>query len=635
MCGSCQSKERPELKPVEKEKFLNLQQEKEESDPFTAARKTHGNRDYAFITTPGQNFDPVIEKINVEKYYQRIPGSRIYKSKKIPFSHEIIEVYIDINLKEKNQKKEGKCKFVNFQSEKTHEQKLNKNTLDKEKKLKIRKQKISTIHKIFENPPEESPIPNQQNNKSGLYKDPKFPPKTSSIIQRSLYDTNNRLMITSQTDKRLIMAVRYIDSFFWSSPLTSPINFKIFDDKPLENSIHQGLFLNDYFLAALGALACHDYRLGKKLVSAGGKENMEYVGISFNKQGRWECIWVDSFLPFFKKEYKFKSRSDMLYFRTKFLGAQCKENEIWVPLYEKAYAKLMGSYFNIAYGGLAGHVMTDLTGAPSLIKKISEFQSPEEVWEKLVKSYQLGYMICCDSVSSDKAITLYNEEYQAYKQKKKKVKEGASSKYFMKKGLGLVDQHTYSLTGIAVIKGNKLIKLRNVWGRTEWLGKWGDGSKEWLDKQARGLEHKHANDGVFYIPFEDFMKLFERVHICHCEDEYVFSNCQVDVGRTGEMYCFDVEVKKKGLYFFSFSQESHQKYPLEKTINRVNYAPLTLVCVSDNGIFHNIVSGRKEAERDVWIKADFSPGTYRFYVIISNFINSKIEFFLIFLIFFR
>jgi len=50
---------------------------------------------------------------------------------------------------------------------------------------------------------------------------------------------------------------------------------------------------------------------------------------------------------------------------TKLLGAHSVNNETWVSLLEKAYAKSYGGYDLIGNGGDIRHALTDLTGAPS------------------------------------------------------------------------------------------------------------------------------------------------------------------------------------------------------------------------------------------------------------------------------
>lgn len=50
---------------------------------------------------------------------------------------------------------------------------------------------------------------------------------------------------------------------------------------------------------------------------------------------------------------------------------------------------------------------------------------------------------------------------------------------------GVVQGHAYSILDVAEIDGNKLLQMRNPWGRTEWKGAWSDGSKEWNQKRKQ------------------------------------------------------------------------------------------------------------------------------------------------------
>ena len=61
----------------------------------------------------------------------------------------------------------------------------------------------------------------------------------------------------------------------------------------------------------------------------------------------------------------------------------------------------------------------------------------------------------------------------------------------------------------------RLVKLRNPWGFREWSGPWSDGSPEWTEEVATlvGYEGK-ADDGIFFMPLEDFMERFRDTNIC-------------------------------------------------------------------------------------------------------------------------
>lgn len=60
------------------------------------------------------------------------------------------------------------------------------------------------------------------------------------------------------------------------------------------------------------------------------------------------------------------------------------------------------------------------------------------------------------------------------------------------------------------IKGQRLVKLRNPWGRKEWDGRWSDGSKEWTAEWMQLLKHEFGNDGVFWISYEDLLKKYQH-----------------------------------------------------------------------------------------------------------------------------
>jgi hypothetical protein len=50
--------------------------------------------------------------------------------------------------------------------------------------------------------------------------------------------------------------------------------------------------------------------------------------------------------------------------------------------------------------------------------------------------------------------------------------------------------------------------VKNPWGETEWNGPWSDGSKEWTADAIKELNYKFGNDGIFWMPYEDFLERF-------------------------------------------------------------------------------------------------------------------------------
>ncbi|POI36117.1 hypothetical protein CIB84_000134, partial [Bambusicola thoracicus] len=94
--------------------------------------------------------------------------------------------------------------------------------------------------------------------------------------------------------------------------------------------------------------------------------------------------------------------------------------------------------------------------------------------------------------------------------------------YETRMSCGLVKGHAYSVTAVeeTTYKGEKirLVRLRNPWGQVEWNGPWSDKSEEWnfIDEEEKTrLQHKIAEDGEFWISFEDFMRHFTKLEICN------------------------------------------------------------------------------------------------------------------------
>jgi calpain-15 len=76
-----------------------------------------------------------------------------------------------------------------------------------------------------------------------------------------------------------------------------------------------------------------------------------------------------------------------------------------------------------------------------------------------------------------------------------------------------------SVLQIVKYKDVRLVQMRNPWGSFEWSGAWSDKSKLWrshehADKLRSICNFVDADDGTFWMSFEDFSKHFEDVDIC-------------------------------------------------------------------------------------------------------------------------
>ncbi|OQR95149.1 cysteine protease family C02 [Achlya hypogyna] len=190
----------------------------------------------------------------------------------------------------------------------------------------------------------------------------------------------------------------------------------------------------------------------------------------FMKDFSWHYVIIDDRIPVFGYT---NNRAGKPFF------ARCSDpNELWVPLMEKAYAKLHGSYEAII-GGYIDVALSDLTGlcseqiilkpghpgfAEDPYKPIRAGQQRgDEFWQKMLDYKRNGTLMGC-SIQPDP------------KGDKNVVAEGSAGQgLYYKHAYGLVDLGEITLADKSVVR---LVKVRNPWGMGEWTGAWSDQSDE-------------------------------------------------------------------------------------------------------------------------------------------------------------
>ena len=149
--------------------------------------------------------------------------------------------------------------------------------------------------------------------------------------------------------------------------------------------------------------------------------------------------------------------------------AKCSDqNETWLPLLEKAYAKAHGDYYSIG-GGFTAEAIEDLTGGVT-----------SEVWSTAILDRDAFWHEELLKVGTD---FLYGCAIQPYPHRLDETLPARAARERLdpdKLGVceGIYEQHAYSIMGAKEINGQRLVKVRNPHGRKEWTGRWGDGSLE-------------------------------------------------------------------------------------------------------------------------------------------------------------
>ena len=161
--------------------------------------------------------------------------------------------------------------------------------------------------------------------------------------------------------------------------------------------------------------------------------------------------------------------------------AQCSDpNETWLPLLEKAYAKAHGDYSAID-GGFVGEGIEDLTGGVTSEVFATDILDKDKFWREELLNVNKTFLFGCGQMGG-----IYGERK------------------------GIQEKHAYSIMETREIDGHRLLKLRNPWGRTEWTGRWSDGSEEWTPEWMQKLNHKFGDDGVFWISYKDLLRHYQH-----------------------------------------------------------------------------------------------------------------------------
>eukprot|EP01017_Pseudomicrothorax_dubius_P041859 TRINITY_DN6757_c0_g1_i5.p1 TRINITY_DN6757_c0_g1~~TRINITY_DN6757_c0_g1_i5.p1 ORF type:complete len:238 (-),score=26.69 TRINITY_DN6757_c0_g1_i5:34-660(-) len=166
--------------------------------------------------------------------------------------------------------------------------------------------------------------------------------------------------------------------------------------------------------------------------------------------GEWQLIEFDDTVPLLSK--------------TQLAYAQIENHKIWVPLVEKAFATVYGSYKKIVAVS-PSEAMNFLTGAPCISFTVEDLSKPdpEKMWEFILSYKEKGFFLTAsyhDPTQNDPSI----------KKKHKSNRRRAVNKDI---------NHSYTLLSAKVdSKGRRLVTIRNPWAKNEMRGYLGHDSLE-------------------------------------------------------------------------------------------------------------------------------------------------------------
>ncbi|KAL2020944.1 hypothetical protein VTK56DRAFT_7831 [Thermocarpiscus australiensis] len=278
---------------------------------------------------------------------------------------------------------------------------------------------------------------------------------------------------------------------------------KFYIDGPTANDVRQGRDGDCWLMAALCTLSNKPGLIERICVAH--NQDVGVYGFVFHRDGEWYSEIIDDKLYLIKPDYDqkrmdrynlertlwedidrpdseeiyrrtYQSNSGALYF------AQCENpNETWLPLLEKAYAKAHGDYAAIE-GGFTGEGIEDLTGGVTTELFTADILDKEYFWKGELMKVNKDFLFGCST-------GLWGLGYGERK--------------------GIIESHAYSVMRAVEIDGQRLLLLKNPWGKGEWKGPWSDGSKEWTPEWLQKLDHRFGDDGAFWISYKDFLRKYQ------------------------------------------------------------------------------------------------------------------------------
>ncbi|KAI2630842.1 cysteine proteinase [Hypoxylon sp. NC1633] len=292
--------------------------------------------------------------------------------------------------------------------------------------------------------------------------------------------TSSRLSINTSVPK----AVKRVHEIFEKPTFMKNVN---------AGDVKQGSLGDCWLVASLSALA--NVEDGIKRICVEYDTRIGIYGFVFYRDGEWIYSIIDDKLcltspcwdsPSMQREMLQqidREEPEKVYRKTYQTGSkalffgQCKDqHETWVALLEKAYAKAHGDYGSLA-GGWIGEGLEDLSGGVTTELLASDILDLDAFWDDELSKVNQEFLFGCSTGLLDGGYGDRN---------------------------GIREGHAYVVMEARTLKnGQRLVKLRNPWGKTRkgiWEGPWSD----------EELGHQFGNDSVFWITYEDMLEKYQH-----------------------------------------------------------------------------------------------------------------------------
>ncbi|KAM3147402.1 hypothetical protein pb186bvf_000653 [Paramecium bursaria] len=410
------------------------------------------------------------------------------------------------------------------------------------------------------------------------FMDKSFPPETQKSI------SNDKIYLSSLDSK-------IKQKIIWKRPVEfMKENIKLFDEiEPMD--IKQQNLGDCYLLGSLAALAEHPKHIERifltKQFQLNGNlsYNQGLYGLSLIHDGIKKQVVLDDYIPCKEKGGPIFSSNN--------------GDELWVLLIEKAYAKLYGGYQRII-SGLPGSALKDLTGAPYeyFVKQPDEEHlDAEKCWNFLTKNDSQKFILTAGSLPNQKGDAHTNSK-------------------------GIASGHCYSILDLQEVVGSdgvqdRIIKMRNPWGKGEWTGDWSDDSQKWTPELLKRLEVVKKDDGIFWIGIQDFCKNYSQLCVSKIHEEYQYTSIQLELDKT-KLKSYKTILMDVSKYSHGYIQMGEKDKRQFGGNHKYSLTRFIVVQISEDMQIIQVI-GHNSSQyvgdyRDISIEGSFDPGYYLIFI---------------------
>ena len=265
-----------------------------------------------------------------------------------------------------------------------------------------------------------------------------------------------------------------------------------------EFKLHRGLLNDKFFVGAMLMLFKKNEEFFTNLVLdyEHANENLQagFCGFQFFINGEWKEVTVDTKFPSHQKgEYSLTQSKN-------------QKGPFWVSLFEKAYAKIFGSY-RVLNNTLLKDFLVDFTGGWSKMIKVPkpsviEDKTKKFFFDEITRCIGQHYLIGCMKFDDSKIVEELNESLSE--------KDDAEEEQ-------IITNSIYTVLDIQEYENIKLIYLCNHWDKGKFSRSYGPDDEIWESNKKLKEKLKYnvsTTDGTFWMSFDEFITTFNTIYYC-------------------------------------------------------------------------------------------------------------------------